>query len=78
MQERFRVTVPLSKQEFVALSLAAQGDYRNPRDQARYMLRAALGLHDDPVEYQEMHNGGASLSQGTRAAVAATSIHHAR
>lgn len=46
--EKFRITVPLSRREFVALSLAAQREIRPVRDQARYMLLSALGVigHD--------------------------------
>ncbi len=37
-----RVTVPLSADEFEALSKSAQQDYRHPREQARYLLRRIL------------------------------------
>ena len=49
MQERYtRVTVTLSPDEAAALIQTAQGNFRHPRDQARYMLRSALGLTDPP------------------------------
>lgn len=42
-----RITVPLSREEFIALRSRASAELRQPREQARYMLRAAL-LHDPP------------------------------
>lgn len=41
---RLRITVPLGSDEFIALRESATGSYRHPRDQARYLLRVALGL----------------------------------
>jgi hypothetical protein len=37
-----RITVPLSREEFIALSKAAQGELRHPRDHARFILRSFL------------------------------------
>jgi len=39
-----RITVPLGKDEFHALREMSDRDYRQPREQARYLLRCALGL----------------------------------
>ena len=39
-----RITVPLGKDEFHALRVASDREYRHPRDQARHLLRCALGL----------------------------------
>ena len=65
MRELTRVSIPLSKDEFFALQERAEKEYRHPRDQARYMLRAALGLTD-----QMKHNGaGLSLASETGAVV---------
>lgn len=45
MDERYtRISVPLGRDEFIALRESATGSYRHPRDQARYLLRLALGL----------------------------------
>lgn len=41
---RLRITVPLSSDEFIALRESATDSYRHPRDQARFLLRVALGL----------------------------------
>jgi len=44
-QDKFtRVSVPLSLEEFVALRDTANKECRHPQEQARYMLRAALGV----------------------------------
>lgn len=45
MQGTYRVTVPLSQEEFAALSKSAQRELRPIRDHARYLLR---GLLADP------------------------------
>lgn len=37
-----RISVPLSQEEFAALTRLAQQDYRHPRDQARVILRSVL------------------------------------
>jgi hypothetical protein len=42
-----RISVPLTREEFIALKKRASAELRQPRDQARYMLRVAL-LHDPP------------------------------
>ncbi len=39
-----RITVPLSRDEFIALRELASVQLRLPRDQARYLLRLGLGL----------------------------------
>ena len=39
-----RVSVPLSLEEFVALRDTATRECRHPQEQARYMLRRALGV----------------------------------
>ena len=44
MPEHRRITVPLGKDEWDVLSQTADRDYRHPREQARYLLRVALGL----------------------------------
>ena len=42
MEQRTRITVPLSVDEFDALTQSARSDYRHPRDQARHILRQVL------------------------------------
>lgn len=44
-----RITVPLGEDERDALVCSASNHFRRPRDQARYLLRLALGL-DEPHE----------------------------
>ncbi len=39
-----RIFVPIGVEELDALRQAARQDLRNPRDQARHLLRVALGL----------------------------------
>lgn len=46
MTQFTRITVPLGKDEFFALRENADREYRHPREQARYLLRLALGLAD--------------------------------
>lgn len=46
--ERLRITVPLSSDEFSALRESASMQLRHPRDQARFLLRRALGLAAAP------------------------------
>lgn len=47
MSEFTRITVPLSRDEFVTLRDRAGDEYRHPRDHARWLLRQALGLTDE-------------------------------
>ena len=42
MRDYTRITVDLSKDEFVALREAASKEYRHPREQARWLLRQLL------------------------------------
>lgn len=66
-----RITLTLTNEEKAALQRMAQAQLRQPRDQARVILRDALGLQGGPAKFQEKHNGGATVSQAQRAAVAA-------
>ena len=62
-----RITVPLSREELNALRDAADREYRHPRDQARYLVRQALGLAEPNGE---KHNGAVTaLGSDTGAAV---------
>jgi plasmid stability protein len=65
-----RITVPLSREEFVALRTRASAELRQPRDQARHILRAALltdppyppSLRNESKEAPKFHEtGGASF-----------------
>ncbi|MBX2997779.1 MAG: hypothetical protein KF893_04660 [Caldilineaceae bacterium] len=60
MDQFTRITVPLAKDEFDALREKASKDYRHPREQARYLLRAALGLTD----YQENKDAASAVQAG--------------
>lgn len=63
-----KIYVPLSEEEFVALRHASQLEYRHPREQARYLLRKAMGLGENVptnesnrVEvHQDIHDAAAS------------------
>ena len=60
-----RIVVPLSREELNALRDAADREYRHPRDQARYLVRQALGLTDSEGKY----NGAGVRQDMTGAAV---------
>lgn len=62
-----RITVPLSREELNALRDAADREYRHPRDQARYLVRQALGLTSE-----EKHNGAAQAVTGNCGAAVMT------
>lgn len=53
-----RITVPLGKDEFHALRENADREYRHPREQARYLLRLALGLDNS----QKHESAGSTLA----------------
>lgn len=46
MTTRRRITVPLTDDELQSLRESAQKDLRNAKDQARWLLRQALGLDE--------------------------------
>ena len=71
MNEFTRITVPLSRSEFVALRDMAGSEYRHPREQARYLLRAALGVTNDNISPQQKVNRGAKELEAQRAAATA-------
>jgi hypothetical protein len=60
MQENYRVNVPLSRDEFAALSKAAQRDLRPIRDHARYLLRGLLADPPDLPSRQVKNEGSAA------------------
>ena len=69
MSEYRRITVPLGRDEWQRLTTAADQEYRHPRDQARFILRQALGL-TEKLPNGEKHNGaGTALGSSTGAAV---------
>ena len=49
MSRRASINVPLEQAEVDALRRAAATELRNPRDQARYLLRVGLGLVAPPT-----------------------------
>jgi len=69
MADRFtRISVPLSRDEYAALFLAADQEYRHPRDQARAILRAALlGNRAGPMLGENEIEGCANVSQAAGA-----------
>ena len=60
------MTIVLSDDEVNALRKSAEVDLRRPRDQARYLVRQALGLAEKP---QTKHNGAEVRQDITGAAV---------
>ena len=64
-----RISVPMSIEERDALRASARQDLRNPQDQARWLLRKALGLETDVI--RKSANRGAVEVEAQRAAVAA-------
>lgn len=51
-----RVSIPMSICERDALRALANAQLRDPREQARYMLRQALGLTCEEVQPQQMES----------------------
>jgi len=67
---RYRsINIRLDQSELDALLAAAESELRHPRDQARLILRTALGL-DSPRQ----HNGTVSSGLGNRENGAAVSL----
>jgi hypothetical protein len=66
MKEYVRIAVPLSQEEFLALRQCAEYEYRHPREQARYLLRAALLGNVSPTN----DNTGALIVTDNRAGAA--------
>jgi hypothetical protein len=70
MQAIRRVTVPLTEDECNALRTMANAELRDPREQARYLLRAALGLSGNDVQPRPNANRVAKDFDPQRDAVA--------
>jgi hypothetical protein len=51
-----RITVVLDSLEAQALQRLASAELRKPQQQARYLLRQALGLTSEDDQSQPMHN----------------------
>ncbi len=60
MVTQTKISVPLTHDEFVALASVATREMRLPKDQARFLLRQALGL-------TEPQNGGHGRQNENRA-----------
>ncbi len=69
MQAIRRVTVPLTEDECNALRRLANAELRDPREQARYLLRAGLGLTGNDVQPSPNANRVAVDSEAQRDAV---------
>lgn len=71
MNEFRRITVPLGRDEWEKLRILAAQDYRHPREQARYILRGALGLNSGTPDAMlpRNDNGAAKVSSQPGAAV---------
>ncbi len=63
------MTIVLSDDEVNALRRSAEVDLRRPRDQARYLVRQALGLVDKPPNEGKHNGAGTALGSSTGAAV---------
>jgi hypothetical protein len=64
-----RINIPVTNEELEALQSFAQRDLRHPRDQARYLLRAGLGLTGNDVQPSPNANRVAVDSEAQRDAV---------
>ena len=71
MNEYRRIYIPLSREEFIALSESARCDYRHPRDQARFIIRAALG-GDSPPNAKQKKTTSAKLETANAGGVSIT------
>jgi hypothetical protein len=70
MQAIRRVTVPLTEDECNALRRLANAELRDPREQARYLLRAAMGLTGDGGDAMPQNaKNGAGVHQDIPSAV---------
>ena len=47
-----RISIPVSVAERAALLVNAEINLRHPRDQARHLLRCALGFLNDPNKHE--------------------------
>ena len=63
------ITIVLSDSEINALRKSAEMELRRPRDQARYLVRQALGLADKPPSAENHNGAGTALGSSTGAAV---------
>ena len=57
-----RIMVPFDREEWVKLRQTAESDMRHPRDQARFILRQALGLADKPPNGGKYSDAGHVLA----------------
>ena len=65
-----RISVPVTVAEREMLQLSAQKEMRHPRDQARYLLRRAMGLSENQqVEVISKKQNGAGVRQDLASAV---------
>lgn len=76
MSRRQTINIPLEQTELEALVAAARLDLRHPRDQARYLLRSALGFSpgDEKPPPAPMTNGAGLTLASDPGAVSATSL----
>ena len=65
-----RITVPLSRDEFIALRELASVQLRLPRDQARYLVRLGLGLAGETAKPENKHNRAVAFQSDAGAVVA--------
>ena len=54
-----KIYIQLSNEEFICLANAANKETRSTKDQARHLLRCALGLVTDPNKHE---SAGATLA----------------
>jgi hypothetical protein len=65
-----RVSIPMSIEEREALRAMAIAELRDPREQARYLLRQALGLKCEEAQSQPMHNRTGAVIEAVPSAIA--------
>lgn len=63
-----KIYVPMTSDEWLELVRVSQTECRHPREQARYLLRQALGLASEDVQAQQMHNRAGQGSEAPSAA----------
>ena len=75
METSTRITVPLSQPERAALFASAQNAFRDPRAQARYLLRLVLlGAEESPPAAPTNSNRAGDVLADTSAAADVSTI----
>jgi hypothetical protein len=65
-----RIYVPMTSDEWLELVRVSQDECRHPREQARYLLRQALGLTCEDSPSQQKHNRAGAVIDAVPSAIA--------